>query len=359
MIRSRQTAATFCVFLLLGMGRPVAGYSQVQELKIGPHTYELQYTVGDEQSDVFFQTVSSAAFSDDGTVVITDSRSPIVVAFDKQGNPLWTVDDAGEGPGQLNRPFVTGIRKGNVLIANQNGTRVDYYSMKGAFVSSRSYSDFGMDQAGFCGWLDDDLAVLTRPMNAAYGSHLFIVDWEAGTILKDREFRLPGVDDPPRGFNIGSGCEVVDGSIMISHAYTDAAWLLDSNLNDIGYVEGSEGNFYPPVLTRFDNGNLSAMFPIDVELNVIEERFALTNIQWPCKLQSVEAYQAAAKAGDTIPKCRTQRLLHADGSLVQEVFSGSREEASFTFVRASSNGWLAVQPDIDYPMVAVYRRVDR
>jgi len=351
----------FCLIALLLAGGMwfSSALAQMPEIQLGDQRYELQYTIGDENSDVFFQTISSAVVGPEGQVIVADGRSNFIVSYSADGRHQWTIDQAGEGPGELNRPGALSFRNELLMFSNQRGSRVDSYSTDGEFVQSRSFSEFGIERAGICGWLDEDRVVVTHPMNTSYGNHLYIVEWEAGTIQREQEFRLPGVGDPPQGFNIGTGCEVVDGAILISHAFTDGFWRLNEDFEVEGRVEESDANFYPPVLTRFDNGNLSALFPVDVDFGIIEEHAALTNVRWPCEHRTVESYEDAVKAGEDIAICRTVRLFNSDGKLGQILFTGPQEDAPFTYVQASTDGWLAVQPDVNYPMLAMYRWVSR
>lgn len=332
--------------------------AQAPAIQLGDLHYELQYTVGDENSDVFFQSITSAAVGPNGQMVIADQRSDVIVAYSAEGEHQWTIDASGQGPGELNRPSGLSFRGETLMFSNQRGTRVDSYSSAGSFERSFSFSELGIERAGFCGWLDPSTAVLTHTMNASYGNHLYVVDWDSGQVLAEREFRLPGVEDPPPGFNIGTGCKVMDGAIFISHAYADGFWKLTAALEDDGFIQQSGGNFLPPILTRLDSGNLSALFPMDVEMNTVEGQYVFTNVRWPCDTETVEEYQSKAKAGDEIPKCRTQRLIDPDRGSAEVIFEGPANNVPYAFIHLGSSGWLIVQPQEEYPMAAVYRRVN-
>ncbi len=331
--------------------------AQMQNIQLGDQRYELKFTIGDEDSDIFFQAISAASIGPDGQIVVSDSPGGQIVVYSASGDHLWTVDSKGEGPGELSRFGKAWFVNNQIHFTNQRGTRIDYYSMAGEFESSTAVNEFGFDRAGICGWLDENRMVLTRSMSASYGNHTYVIDRTTGAVLNEREFRLPGVDDPPRGFSIGVGCEVLDGSVFIGHAFADGYWKLTDQLKGEQYVAESEGNMLPPVLTRFDNGNLSAMFPVEVDLTAIDTGYVFTNVRWPCEPDTVEKYQAAAKAGETITRCRTQRLFDTQGELIEIVYDGPNEEVPFAFIWAGEHDTLVVQPDEEYPMAAVYRLV--
>jgi|GEM_PF-2316970 len=354
MTKVHAAAAALAIVFSIGIGRAVA---QTPSLTIGDMDYQLQYTIGDEDSDIFFQTISSAVVGLNGQVVIADGRSSLIVSYAADGKHIWTVDSQGEGPGELNRPGGMTLLNDLLMVGNQRGTRIDYYSLSGDYQRSMPFSEFGLNRAGICGWLDDDTAVITHTMNASYGNHLYVVDWDSREIIVEKEFRLPGVPDPPPGFNIGTGCKVQDGSVLVSHAYTDGFWTLTPALEVDQFVSESDANFYPPVLTHFDDGSLSALFPVDVDFTIIGDEHILTNVRWPCEFESVEAYESAVKAGDDVSICRTLRLLDTKGGLISRLFSGNQTDAPFTYLLAAHGDWLVTQPDVDYPMAAVYRKV--
>ncbi|NKB86909.1 MAG: hypothetical protein GKS06_01640 [Acidobacteria bacterium] len=189
-----------------------------------PFTLRLDRSFGNDETGPeagLLNAVMGAAVDAEGNVYTVDSWKHRMVAFAADGTFRWSQETEGEGPGDLSHPYNAAWDGGDrIYIDNQNGGRIDWWTLDGTFAGTQPLSDFGLGQSMLFGFLDPGRVVLGErlPGRDGVGLRVFAVSdtgWEPLS-----SFEASGGRDATEEAWGGwlTSARVSDGSIFAGHA---------------------------------------------------------------------------------------------------------------------------------------------
>jgi WD40 repeat protein len=110
--------------------------------------WEHRFAGLDVPEQQIFDSPIDLAAGPDGRIYVLDSRDSNIKLFTEKGEYLKTVSRKGEGPGELNRPWIASFVGDELFVVDSRNGRIQVFSPEGDYL--RSYkvaADFGVGMA--------------------------------------------------------------------------------------------------------------------------------------------------------------------------------------------------------------------
>ena len=213
-----------------------------------PWHLEVEWEIGDEESDIFLSYPHDLAIGFDNQIYLSDRREPKILVFNKSGEETMTIGREGQGPGEFTEvTSMLAMPEGGILVNDRRNGRLTQFGSDGALVRSISISSVG-DRLYFVAAYDaaTDRVALTKDMTRGATDEplLYWVDLteqELGEgVLKPSE--LVDLEDPVYAFSAmrmySYGVKAFDGGdgvseIVLFPLYYTGAWSLTRFTNGI------------------------------------------------------------------------------------------------------------------------------
>lgn len=186
-----------------------------------PFSFVLEQTWGEEDGadEQLLPAISSLSVDRDGNIYLYDRRAEQLLSYDSQGAHRWTVGTKGEGPGELNNVYgVVYDAAGYLYLFNQQGTRIDRFTLDGAYVDNQLAEPLGYSMLFGIDMLNATTLLASAPAWGIIGTKVVVIDianqWKTVT-----EFTIDQTGDMKLrdGVSSGPNVEVFNGQIVNSN----------------------------------------------------------------------------------------------------------------------------------------------
>ena len=158
-----------------------------QKESIPPISFELEKTYGkeNEPEEEVLASIGSVFTDNNRNVFIFDWRENRLVAFDFDGNFLWSKGRRGQGPGEFNhvRGVVFDGQK-YIYVSNISGTRIDCFDLNGDYQNSYLLSNLKIDQVSLEGFIKPNILVATQSKTGEMGVHIILLELDESIKIK-------------------------------------------------------------------------------------------------------------------------------------------------------------------------------
>lgn len=243
---------------------------------------KLEQTFGVDETgpeEALPRAISGAAVDGDGNVYAVDVADNRLVSYAPDGTFRWTRSKQGQGPGDMAYPRrVTWDGAAHLYADNQNGGRIDRWTLGGEYVDTQPLVDFDIVQGYVVGMPDGDTLVVAERIAGRDGVRLRVFDvsgdeWQ----LSAQVDAAGGRDQTPESFGgWKTSARVAGDKIFAGHAieYRLQRFDLDGNLEAVWQRP------FPPLLAPITYRGTGTIFgQYDAPLRLDSGRFLVHHIR--------------------------------------------------------------------------------
>lgn len=186
---------------------------------------KLEQTFGADETgpeEGLLRSVSSAAVDGEGNVYAVDGWDQRIVSFAADGALRWSRSEEGEGPGDVSHPLSVVWDGGTRLYGdNQNGRRVDWWTLDGEYIDTQPLGDFDISQGGYVvGMPDAETMVVRERVGSRDGVRIHVFDISGDAWQRSQQFVAGGGRDETEGGFGGwmTAARVAGNDVYAGHA---------------------------------------------------------------------------------------------------------------------------------------------
>jgi hypothetical protein len=308
-----------------------------------------------------------APLSSIGGVVLGESGELFVlersrmVAFDTAGGFLWQIPE-GRGPGEIWRPRGFAAVAGNLVVANQSGTRIESYSMNGQLRASKPTEEIGHRRLSIRGALHDSLIVASSTGGSAFAGTVSVLSADDFSVVSAFKIDQGAGTEWPTSIRSVPAVSTYAGEIVVRHALRYELAFYSARGDTLRIVRRDV-----PQYTRLGvyarDGNVSAK--VNSGLSAPQLTTAGRHLLygfWPSSVLDPDGYLEGLITGSRDSAFGTHRtfdLYSPDWELLYSITPPAAGEHSITAVHASdtASGLFYAETEDELSILSAFRVV--
>jgi len=332
-----------------------------QKESIPPISFELEKTYGkeNEPEEEVLASIGSVFTDNNRNVFIFDWRENRLVAFDFDGNFLWSKGRRGQGPGEFNhvRGVVFDGQK-YIYVSNISGTRIDCFDLNGDYQNSYLLSNLKIDQVSLEGFIKPNILVATQSKTGEMGVHIILLELDESIKIKTQ---IDIVEDSgvkiPSGISVELDVEVSDDKIAVAniHNYEFKYYNIEGKL--IKKVTRDFNKLVRPGIWIAGNSRSLKIYSSLSAPIKLSDKYEISFSCWPTNLSNPDKYIIQSQNG-TAPKLKYRNmldLLNSEGELLYSIYNDSMTPEIGEPIHVNNDGKLYTVIYDPFPQVRRYK----
>ncbi len=332
-----------------------------QKESIPPISFELEKTFGKEnEPKVEILSGIGSVFTDNNkNVYIFDRKDNRLVAFDFDGNFLWSKGREGQGPGEFNRTYGA-ICDGEeyIYVSNISGTRIDRFDLNGNYQKSYTLASLKIAGVSLIGFIKPNILVATQSITGECG--ICIILFELNDTLKIRN-KIDIVEDIgvkiPSYVGIGMDVNVLDEMIAVGnyHNYEIKYYNIEGKLIK-KVTRDFEKLVRPGVWANGNYQSVATYGSLSAPMKLLD-KYEISYSSWPINLKDPDRHIAQSQ-NNTAPELKYQNMIdlfNSEGELLYSIYNDSSTPEIGNPIHVDNDGKLYTTIYDPFPQVRRYK----
>ncbi|MEM6646358.1 MAG: 6-bladed beta-propeller [Bacteroidota bacterium] len=321
--------------------------------------FELTHVFGAEDKPVeaLLAGVSAVEVDSAGNLYVLDPPNSRLMAFDAEGNVLWTVGRPGEGPGEFTNAWSMAYDGGDRLVVlNQRGGRIDIWSTSGTYQHSISTQPLGTTYLRLLGFAAPDTLVFHSPYLEGIGSEIHIAALSDDHLTLVHQYFIPQGDQterPPLPVHANVLFSEAEGKVYSGHVenYQLDVFSLSGALT--ASIRREENHLLGPAFSGTGRDAEVAVFSGLMPIARFASGHLVARTWWPSDIGSREAQLKHSQLGASYQSCLD--FFDADGVFLGSVACSDNPASELGFpIAVDGQNRLYTTVSLPYPQIRRY-----
>lgn len=287
-----------------------------------PVKFELvEEFVLEEASGLLLGSLNGLITDEKGNMYFLDRQESRLISLKSDGSVNWVIGEKGQGPGDFESPSGLILYGDKLLVSNIQGTRLDFFDLRGNFIKSMSYGEkltFVTPQ----GFTSSGKLIVTTPFWGALGTTVSILSI-SDSITVENTFEINQANDPdiPQGFSGSAGIGIAGNSITSGNLTDYSIEFYDLGGSVIKTIKRDFDKLVRPGFYESDGSKMMRMFGRVAPPIVLDNDHFFVTTRFPINISDPDAFTKRVASDNSLEVIYnyTTDFYNTDGILLYSI----------------------------------------